>query len=55
MVSQALAIARSVFTSTARAGSDARLAVFAIRRDVVYFPSTGGEILWIAYSGSSIN
>jgi hypothetical protein len=36
-------------------GPDARLAVFAIRRDVVYFPSTDGEILWIDYSESSIN
>src|SRR6478672_6642415 len=36
-------------------GSGAMLAVFAIRRDVVYFPSTDGEILWIDYSESSIN
>ena len=35
--------------------SGAQLAVFAIRRDVVYFPSTDGEILWIDYSESSIN
>lgn len=36
-------------------GANAQLAVFAIRRDVVYFPSTDGEILWIDYSESSIN
>ena len=36
-------------------GSNPQLAVFAIRRDVVYFPSTDGAILWIDYSESSIN
>jgi ABC-type glycerol-3-phosphate transport system substrate-binding protein len=40
---------------TSASGSDARLAVFAINRRALYFPSSDGAILWIDYSESSIN
>src|SRR4051812_42635883 len=40
---------------TSAAGSDAKLAVFAIRRGVVIYPPSDGAILWIDYSESSIN
>ena len=36
-------------------GSGAQLALFAIRRDVLYFPTSDGEILYVDYSESSIN
>ena len=35
--------------------SDGKVAVFAINRQALYFPSSDGAILWIDYSESSIN
>jgi ABC-type glycerol-3-phosphate transport system substrate-binding protein len=36
-------------------GSDAKLAVFAVNRHAVHFPSTDGALLWVDYSEASIN
>ena len=40
---------------TSASGSDAKLAVFAINRRALYFPSSDGAILWIDYTELSIN
>jgi hypothetical protein len=46
---------RQVSISITSGGSKGKLAVFAINRQALYFPSSDGAILWIDYSESSIN
>jgi hypothetical protein len=45
----------TINVSNAGSGSAAQVAVFSIKRNATYFPSTDGEILWIDHSEDSIH